>query len=133
MLFMGIVHKSDTSQSVQQLADEVVVCCIGRLQKIENILSVLRPQYEMYKILEQIKVQSSRSSRSSSSVKAFSAGSTEMLDAILDMGRPQAVDPDRDEKIRIKNQYEEAIIQHKRYTVYVNFAKKVRLAFDSAQ
>jgi hypothetical protein len=123
LLFMEIVNKSDNPQSVQQLADEVIVCCTRMLQKTEYILGDLRPQYQMYKIswqseLERIIEQPWWSSRLS------------VADRIISKDQFEGA---RNQYRKVKNQYVAAINQRERYTVYINFAKKVRLALNSAK
>ncbi|MDR1268376.1 MAG: hypothetical protein LBK82_02515 [Planctomycetaceae bacterium] len=135
LLFTGIINKSNKPKTAKELAEEVVHrcgevtrSCTENLKKIENDLNLLRPQYEMYKKLEEIKIQA----RSSSSSKSLSASHASIESSLND--------PERDKKIEIMdkynatmNQYKEVTLQHKRCTVYTSFAKKIQIAFDSSK
>jgi hypothetical protein len=119
LLFMEIVNKSDKPKITKELAGAVVLRCTTKLQSAKNTLNDLQSQYEYYKKLEQITI----TSRSSS--KSFT-GDHNRIGSSLN-------DPNRDEKVKVMNQYNAAMTQSKRYTVYTTFAQKVQRAFNSSK
>jgi hypothetical protein len=117
LLFMGIVNKFDKPKTTKELAGEVVLRCTIKLQEVENIISILQPQYELQKTVSQIKSQSYPTT--------LMGDHARMQDA--------AADPKQYEKRRVINQLKEATIQQKRCTVYMNFAKKVQATFKLSE
>jgi hypothetical protein len=113
LIFMTAVNKFDKPKTAKELADEVVIRCVAKLQEVENVFSVLQSKYESQKTVSQIKSRSYSTS------------------PVGDYNRIQnaAADPKRYEKVQVIRQLQEATIQQKRYTVYMNFSKKVQDTF----